>query len=104
MGRHIRFPGGQFTHKASGLLYQSGAAEMQKIKIIECHKTAKEVGARLMLSVHDELNFSVHDNPEAAERLNETYCDFKSPEAVLRLRVPIRSSVGVGPNWWEASK
>lgn len=104
-GRHIRFPGGNFTHKASGLLYQSGAADMQKIKIIECHKLAKEFGARLMLSVHDELNFSVPDGGcDIIQKLNEAYCDFKSDNARLKLRVPIGSSVGVGPNWWEASK
>ena len=105
-GRHLRFPGGNFSHKAAGLLYQSGAADMQKIKIIECHRLAKETGlARLMLSVHDELNFSTATGqPDVVRRLNEAYCDFNSDTARLRLRVPIRSSVGIGPNWWEASK
>lgn len=104
-GRHIRFPRGQFTYKASGLLYQSGAADMQKIKIIECHKLAKELDSRLMLSVHDELNFSAPkgDN-RVALALNSAYCDFASSNARLRLRVPIMSSVGIGCNWWEASK
>ena len=102
-GRRIRFPGGQFVHKAAGLLYQSGAADMQKIKIIECHKLAQEVGCRLMLSVHDELNFSATEERDII-RLNEAYCDFSSEHAALRIRTPIVSSVGVGPNWWEASK
>lgn len=103
MGRHLRFPGGQFTHKASGLLYQSGAAEMQKIKIIECHKKAKEASSRLMLSVHDELNFSCPKGADV-DALDRQYCDFQSEEARIKLRVPICSSVGVGPNWWEASR
>lgn len=102
-GRRIRFPGGQFVHKAAGLLYQSGAADMQKIKIIECHKIAKDVGCRLMLSVHDELNFSAVEERDIM-LLNEAYCDFSSEHAQLKLRVPIKSSVGIGPNWWEASK
>lgn len=102
--RKIRFPDPNFAYKASGLLYQSGAADMQKIKIIECHKLAKEHGARLMLSVHDELNFSAPDDPDIIASLNDAYCDFHSDAAKLKLRVPIRSSVGVGPNWWEASK
>lgn len=105
-GRHIRFPGGQFVHKAAGLLYQSGAADMQKIKIIECHRAAKEAGARLMLSVHDELNFSFPESggDDIIQKINGIYCDFDSDSARLKLRVPIKSSVGVGPNWWQASK
>lgn len=106
MGRHIRFPGGQFTHKAAGLLYQSGAADMQKLKIIECHRLARQLGdARLMLSVHDELNFSLQKGAEKTRRIiEEAYCDFQSDNARLKLRVPIRCSSGLGPDWWEASK
>lgn len=103
MGRHLRFPGGQFTHKAAGLLYQSGAADMQKIKMIECHKVAKENGSRLMLSVHDELNFSSERGADIGV-IDRAYCDFSSDGARLKIRTPVKSTVGVGPNWWEASK
>jgi DNA polymerase I-like protein with 3'-5' exonuclease and polymerase domains len=105
LGRHMRFPDTNFAYKASGLLYQSGAAEMQKIKILECHKLADELGSRLMLSVHDELNFSVPVGDDLSiKKINEAYCDFSSDAARIKLRIPIKSSVGVGENWWEASK
>ena len=98
-GRRIRFPNGVGAHKAAGLLYQAFAAEIHKQGLIYADRALAEVGngSRLLVPVHDECNIS--GPAEDAEPLRSAYCntgDFKC-------RVPIRASLGVGSNWFEAS-
>lgn len=106
MGRHIRFPGGQFTHKAGGLIFQGTSADCMKVKMIEMHKISKEVGFDMLLSVHDEQDFSVPKDltPRATEVIRDCVENFNEGQCEIVCRVPIKSSIGVGPNWWVASK
>jgi len=99
IGRRIRFEHGVGAHKAAGLLYQSYAADAHKIGLIKAYRAAKEAGARMMLSVHDEINLSGFESHVPA--IKAAYVDVCDD---LGLRVPIRSSAGVGANWREASK
>lgn len=106
MGRHIRFPRGQFTHKAGGLIFQGSAADALKVKLVEVHSYLKSEGSsRLLLNVHDEFDCSVPvgDTKVRAEvgRIVETFDGVDTP---IAFRVPIRSEEAVGPNWWEACK
>lgn len=104
-GRHIRFPRGMFVHKAGGLIFQGTAADALKVKLIEVHDYLKSMdcGARLMLSVHDEYDCSVPKGRDDIKReLNRILTDFST--GPIRFRVPIRTSQGTGPDWWEASK
>lgn len=105
MGRHIRFPRGMFTHKAGGLVFQGSSADCMKQKMVELHPIAKELGCRMLLSVHDELDFDVpegaHEAPAVIKEVLETFDGERCP---IKCRIPIRSSVTLGPNWWEASK
>lgn len=103
-GRHIRFPGGFFTHKAGGIILQASAADALKQKMIETYNGLAAMPIRLMLSVHDELNFSsyigyTHD----VEAVKEIMEDF-GPKSAYPMRVPVRTDPKTGDNWWEASK
>lgn len=107
LGRRIRFPGGQFTHKAGGLIFQGSAADALKVKLVEIHRALKGTDARILLNVHDEVDTSMPKGAEG-DRLNkvvgEIYECFDGERTPIKFRVPIRSSSGIGPNWWEASK
>lgn len=104
--RAIRFPGGQFTHKAAGLVFQGTAADCLKHKLVEVHKIVKGTGAHLLINVHDEFDLSVPEDPsEYKPLLQEVKNEVErfGPDDYIPLRVPIRSSLGMGPNWWVAS-
>lgn len=104
MGRRIRFPGGQFTHKAGGLIFQGTAADALKLKICEVHEylEAENNGSRLMLNVHDEFDSSVPPgDTKTMEEISRIVTTF---DKEIKFRVPIRTEQGVGPNWWEACK
>ena len=109
LGSHIRFPGGQFTHKAGGLVFQGSAADALKVKICEVDSYLETMynkyGCRLLLNVHDEFDGSIPPGlVEIRQEVTRIIEDFHSEHAVIRFRVPIRSSKGVGSNWWIASK
>ena len=105
MGRHLRFPGGKFTHKAGGLVLQGSAADSIKMKMIELHHELKGTGATMLLSVHDEIDF---DLPPKAKHLTDTisrvYTRFDGSDTPIKVKVPIICDVVTGPNWYETSK
>ena len=104
MGRHIRFPGGQFVHKASGLIYQATSADCMKRKLIELHRYTREHACgRLLLTVHDEVGISLDDDSkEHAEEIARIYTTFDGRECPIGLRVPITCDWGLGDNWYDA--
>ena len=104
MDRHIRFPGGQFVHKASGLIYQASSADCMKQKLIELHAYLKEHECgRLLLTVHDEVGISLdNDAIDHAERIAKIYTTFDGVECPIKLRVPITCDWGLGGDWFEA--
>lgn len=107
MDRHIRFPKGQFTHKAGGLIFQGSAADALKVKLIEVDEYLESTGsgARLLLNVHDEFDTSVPVGREdIKEEISRIVTKFDGIDTPIKFRVPVRTDQGVGPNWWEASK
>lgn len=104
MDRHIHFPGGQFVHKAGGLIFQGSAADCMKQKIIEASEWCTENDSTLLLSVHDELGASSPDDPKLAQDFSDMYCRFDGVITPISFRVPIRCSCGFGDNWYEAGK
>ena len=96
LGRHIRFPEAKLSYKAGALIFQGGAADIMKKKIIELNSNIE--GLRLI--VHDEFNFIVpEENQQAALKIFK-----KIMEDVPELNIPVRADIGAGQNWWEASK
>lgn len=106
LGRHIRFPGGRFTHKAGGLIFQGTAADCLKVKLVELDEYLENYGrgAALLLNVHDEFDTSVPTGAcDIQAEISRVVTAF-GPGDQIPLRVPVRTDQGVGPNWWEASK
>lgn len=106
MGRHLRFPGGKYTHKAGGLVFQGSSADCMKQKMVELWPICKSEGISMLLTVHDELDFSMDRGKSKKQSLmvKEVLETFDGKRCPIKLRVPIRSSVELGPNWFIASK
>lgn len=104
LGRHLRFPGGQFVHKASGLIYQATSADCMKQKLIELHTYLNTHGCgRLLLTVHDEVGISLdNDSKEHADEIARIYTTFDGVECPIKLRVPITCDWGTGADWYQA--
>jgi DNA polymerase I-like protein with 3'-5' exonuclease and polymerase domains len=99
LGRRIRFPNGWKTYKASGLLIQSTAADINKENWRIIEEELDGVG-HMVLNTHDSYSMSM---PEGWEpHMQRIKSRIEQPG---RLRVPLILDVsGAGPNWWEAVK
>ena len=79
---------------------QGSAADIIKVAMIRIHQRFKEEGIRskMILQVHDELNFSVY--PEERERVERIVLE--EMQNAYPLRVPLVADCGWGDNWLEA--
>jgi DNA polymerase-1 len=73
---------------------QGTAADLLKLAMIKLRDPAVP-GARMVLTVHDELVFEVPEGsvPEAMERVK------RAMETVYPLDVPLEVDIGSGVNW-----
>ena len=79
---------------------QGTAADIIKVAMIHIHNRFKAEGIRskMILQVHDELNFSVYpDEKEKVERIV-----LEEMQAAFPLSVPLVADSGFGQNWLEA--
>jgi DNA polymerase-1 len=79
---------------------QGSEADIIKIAMIRIWKRFKEEGIRskMILQVHDELNFSVY--PDEAERVEKIVIE--EMQNAYPLSVPLTADAGWGDNWLEA--
>lgn len=79
---------------------QGSAADIIKLAMIRIHQRfeAEHLKSRMILQVHDELNFNVRK--EEFDRVKEIVLGCM--EHVLQLRVPLIADCGEGKNWLEA--
>ena len=79
---------------------QGSAADIIKIAMIRIYRRFREEGLRskMILQVHDELNFSVF--PEEKERVQQIVID--AMEHACAMQVPLEADYGWGKNWLEA--
>ncbi len=77
---------------------QGTAADMIKVAMINIHKKMHNMKSKMILQVHDELVFDVH-NDELVE-IKTMVKD--GMEKAVKLKVPVKVDIGVGPNWLEA--
>ncbi len=79
---------------------QGTAADIIKVAMIRIHNRFKEEGIRskMILQVHDELNFSVY--PEEQSRVEAIVLE--EMQAAFPLSVPLVADSGFGTNWLEA--
>lgn len=79
---------------------QGSAADIIKIAMVKIHQELRKrnLRSRMVLQVHDELNFDVF-NPELQDVKDIVRFEM---ERAVRLRVPLRVEMGTGRNWLEA--
>ena len=79
---------------------QGSAADIIKLAMIRIHQRFEAEGlkSRMILQVHDELNFNVYR--DELDRVKEIVLDCM--ENVISLRVPLIADYGEGQNWLEA--
>lgn len=79
---------------------QGSAADIIKVAMIRIYKRFMEEGIRskMILQVHDELNFSVV--PEEKEKVQQIV--ITEMEAAYKMKAPLRADCGWGKNWLEA--
>ena len=79
---------------------QGTAADIIKVAMIHIHERFQREGikSKMLLQVHDELNFSVL--PEEHDRVGEIVV--QEMQNALQLRVPLLADSGWGDNWLEA--
>ncbi len=91
---------GNAERAAINMPIQGTAADMIKLAMIRIQGAieAKRLQARMLLQVHDELVFEVPREEEAAFKPRVV----SGMQESLRLNVPVKVEVGVGPNWMDA--
>jgi DNA polymerase-1 len=79
---------------------QGSAADIIKVAMIHIYNRFKKEGIRskMILQVHDELNFSVY--PEEKERVEAIVLE--EMQQAYQLKVPLIADCGFGTNWLEA--
>ncbi len=79
---------------------QGTAADIIKVAMIHIHERFKKEGikSKMILQVHDELNFSVF--PEEKEKVERIVIE--EMQAAFPLSVPLVADSGFGQNWLEA--
>lgn len=98
MGRRLRFPRGEFVHKAGGLIFQGTSADIMKMKLVELNNEFRNTEVEFILIVHDE--FCVLAPTELAANVAQRIKEIT--EDVPQLRIPILASGGIGQDWWKA--
>lgn len=78
-------------------LIQGGAAVVMKLGMIKCFDFVRKTGAKLVLSVHDELLFDVpkNDVKDLGRELQNIM------ENCIELEVPLKTSLKIGENFAE---
>jgi len=100
-GRKLRFPNTRYAYKASGLLIQATAADMNKVAVRIMQECANYYGGQLMLNTHDSYSVSIKERylqrfwDRAQSQIEEEYGGWFSVPLMLEL-------TGVGHTWWEA--
>ena len=79
---------------------QGSAADIIKVAMINIYRRFKEEGikSKMILQVHDELNFSVL--PEEKEKVQQIV--ISEMESAYKMKAPLQADCGWGKNWLEA--
>lgn len=92
--RNVREAGERLAYN---MPIQGTAADIIKLAMIELDGKLDQLGARLLLQVHDEL---LIETPE--DRADEVAAVTKHVmEGAAQLKVPLAVEVGIGPNWYD---
>lgn len=87
-----------FTHKALNRLLQGSAADLIKMAMVAIHQAGLLDAAPMLLTVHDELDFSIANTAEAQEAVEEIR---RLMIGIPGLKVPLLVDAEFGPSWGE---
>ncbi len=79
---------------------QGSAADLIKLAMISIHQemSTRNLASKMLLQVHDELVFEVP--PNELDLMSDLVRE--KMETAMKLKVPVKTEVGVGKNWLEA--
>jgi DNA polymerase-1 len=79
---------------------QGSAADIIKVAMVRIYQRfqAENIRSKMILQVHDELNFSVY--PEERDKVQSIVIE--EMEKAYKMQVPLRADCGWGNNWLEA--
>ncbi|MFA4967340.1 MAG: DNA polymerase I [Candidatus Margulisiibacteriota bacterium] len=77
---------------------QGTAADMIKLAMIKAYQKTKDLKAKLILQVHDELVFELPE--EEVSKVKKLVED--AMETAIPLKIPVKVDIGVGSSWAEA--
>jgi DNA polymerase-1 len=91
---------GNAERQAINMPIQGTAADMIKLAMIKLHEdiAVQQNKIKLLLQVHDELVFEVHEN--YVVKAKSLIAD--KMKSAIPLNVPLEVEIGVGKNWFEA--
>lgn len=98
-GRHLRFPKGYKSYKASGLLIQGTSADENKQSWICINEALEGTEGKQLINTHDSYSLSlpIGEEEQLAKKVK------KAVEADRGLRVPLILEVShPGRNWWNS--
>lgn len=78
LGRTYFFDNKNFCYKAPNTLIQGGAGDVVKVAMVNVYEFLKDKKSRMILNVHDELIFEIHESeenilPEIKEIMEKAY-------------------------------
>lgn len=97
-GRRIAVPV-DTTYVGVNYLIQGSAADVLKRAMLACSKLLERRKSKLILTVHDELIFKIHETEKAL--IPELVSVMQMP---TQFRVPITCSPSIGRNWGQKKK
>lgn len=98
-GRHLRFPRGHKSYKASGILIQATSADENKKNWLLIDEALQGTGAKMLLNTHDSYSMSVPIG--SAEKVARAVK--QNVEKDRGLRVPLILEVQhAGKTWWDS--
>ena len=95
----------QARRQAINTVIQGSAADIIKIAMIKTaeDQQLKQLGAQLILQIHDELVLEVpEENAEAAAKRLQEIMSKIAPDGEHVLRVPLKVDAGIGDRWSDA--
>lgn len=94
----------QAERQGVNAVIQGTAAEIAKFSMLaaEDDPVLKELGAELLLQVHDELVWEIPDDPEAAEACCKRAQEIMEHPFNIELAVPLPAKVGIADTWAQA--
>ncbi|MEI7684646.1 MAG: DNA polymerase A family protein [Planctomycetota bacterium] len=97
---------GKAKREAQNFLIQGASATITKLAMIRCHEhiTAEHPGIKMLLTLHDELQFEVLESlvTHFANELPGLMCDLGLER--FGFNVPMKVEVKVGPSWGSLKK